>query len=143
MKIKSLSLMGRLSRIRDEQAAETVKDYRAVVEQMRQQTRMLARYRRSMSLSEAGDRMTRGQDVRARGAFMAVADAAAQELRNEQVYSEAQLQQAMEQWAETRHRRRLLEDKHRQAQRSADRLRDKQAEKDKPQTRARARVLSD
>lgn len=134
MKINSLNLMGRLSRIRDEQAGEAVKTQRAVVDQMREQARMLAEYRRSMSLSKASGREQNGQSLRARGAFMDVADNAVHEVRQQLAGSEEELKRALYRWADTRQRRRVLEANCEIARRKADREREKKAEKDRPQS---------
>lgn len=137
MKLNSLELMSRLSRIHDQQAGEAVKQQRSTVDQFRAQARMLRDYRRKLSLSHTTSHERTGQALRARGAFIAVAESATVEVEEQLESSEAVLKEALSNWAETRERLRTLEDKYQSARRERGRELEKKSEKDLPTNQRR------
>jgi len=132
MKLNSLELMSRISRIRDEQAGERVTHQRNAVEQIRQQARMLSNYRDKLSLSLSGSGVQKAQFLQARGAFIKVAETAAEEVHQQLANSEAELKRALSHWVDTHERDRVLHDKYRKARRLSERDREKRVEKDLP-----------
>ena len=132
MKLNSLELMSRLSKIQDNQAGEAVKQQRSIVNQIRAQARMLSDYRRSMSVSQARPDERTGQALRARSAFISVAESASIELEKQLHSSQVELKKALRHWAETRQRNRVLNNKHNKARQMAEREKERQAEKDLP-----------
>lgn len=132
MKLNSLDLIGRLSRIRDEQAGDAVKTRRHVLDEVRHQAKMLDAYRRNLCIAKAGQRELNGQALRARAVFISVAEAACGEVRRQMANSEAELKDALQRWAEVRERMRVVQNKYESTRKQLSRENEKKAEKDLP-----------
>jgi flagellar biosynthesis chaperone FliJ len=131
MRINRLGLMNRMSKLADEQAGDTVRSTRRMLDEARHQSRMLDDYRRNLSIGHHGARAYAGQTLRGRAAFMGVAESACEQARHRVITSQQQTQEALQRWAEARRRTRVIEDKYSAARRHLTREQEKRAEKDR------------
>lgn len=138
MKLTRLDLVRRLAGIQDERAGEAVRTQRQTRDAARHEQAMLDAYRQSLCLARGGDEQS-GQALRARAAFIDVADAACDQAQRQLASSETQLQEALRRWSEARERARIIRDKYAAAQRQVERGKERQAEKDLPSGPSRRR----
>jgi len=142
VKLNRLNLIRRLAGIQDERAGEAVRTQRQMRDDADRQRNLLAGYRRGLSLTIGERNEHDGQALRARSAFIDVAEAACRDARRQLASSEAQLREALQRWSEARERTRVVADKYDHARRRALREQERQAEKELPAVRTRRDDLS-
>ena len=132
MKLNRLDLIRRLAGIQDERAGEAVRVQRQLRDAADQQRNLLTGYRRGLSLTLGETNEHDGQALRARSAFIDVAEAACQDAQRQLASSEAQLREALQRWSQARERSRAVADKYDHARRRAQREQERRAEKELP-----------
>lgn len=142
MKLNRLDLIRRLAGIQDERAGENVRLQRHLRDVAERQSKLLAGYRQRLSLTIGERNEHDGQALRARSAFIEVAEAACHDAQCQLASSEAQLREALQRWSEARERSRVVADKFEHARRQALQEQERRAEKELPAAQTRGDNLS-
>lgn len=130
MKAHSLDVLKRISGIKESQASESVSSVQEAVRKTEKRVELLRDYQQRTAPQVQPDTVS-GQSLHALAAFRAVTRAAEAQAESQLERLNVDLEQVVSQWADARNEKRILGEKHLDAQKqersAAEKLRDKTA----------------
>lgn len=111
MNAERLALLTRMARLRDEQAGREVQQWRAKLDESKQQADMLREYRRNLSAGYLTGQTAEGQSLHTVANFAKVAEKAEKQARETVEQTQQAYEKALQDWYEKRRKHQVLSDK--------------------------------